>query len=266
MNVYSAQILKNIFWLKDTIHFVEAKSLLTKPRPEKWSKKEILGHLIDSARYNLQRFNEIPLSEKTYQINSYPQVGLVKLNDYQNADLQELIMTFQLLNRQICKAIDRLSDENMKIEIQAYGEKKDLHWLIKDYVEHLEHHLKQILSDSDTKAPKNFSYHLSLKKAQSALAEAPTEFLKLTEFGDLEIEYYKPNKVDKQKPHDRDELYIISKGQGEFLLEDQKFEIKTNDLLFVKAQDEHRFVNFSDDFETWVIFYGIKRERDGRPA
>lgn len=258
MNVYSSKILDYLFRLKNEIHFISVEDLLHRRSPEKWSKKEILGHLIDSARYNLQRFNEIPLAKETYKITSYPQAELVQQNDYQGVDLQELICLLQLMNKQICHSIEQISDEQLSIEIEAYGEKRNLEWLIDDYVIHLKHHLDQIL-DSPKSALSNFPNHISIETAQNLLTKASSPFLKLMEFGDLEVEYYKPDKIDMQKPHDRDELYFISNGSGEFVLEEQRFNVKQHDVLFVKAQDAHRFENFSADFETWVVFYGVKR-------
>ncbi len=60
--------------------------LAQKISPEKWSKKEILGHLIDSGINNLQRFTEIQYEKKLYKIRKYEQDVLVKANDYQNAN------------------------------------------------------------------------------------------------------------------------------------------------------------------------------------
>ncbi len=259
MNSNIIKINQNIFRLKNEIHFISEKELISKPNPEKWSKKEILGHLIDSARYNLQRFNEILISDGIYKIQSYQQAPLVRVNNYQNTDLEELITFWQLLNKQICKCIKQLTNDQLSIKIDAYGEIKDMAWLIEDYVVHLEHHLNQILAEISVDRKIVVPTLISHKKAQKALQNVPSEFLKFMEFGELEIEYYKPNKIDKQTPHDRDELYIVSKGSGEFIMEEQKFEVTANDLLFVKAHDKHRFVNFSADFETWVIFYGIVR-------
>ena len=57
-------------------------------------------------------------------------------------------------------------------------------------------------------------------------------------------------------PHKQDELYVIISGNGTFLNNDQRVIFKPGDVLFVKAGVKHRFENFTDDFATWVIFYG----------
>jgi mannose-6-phosphate isomerase-like protein (cupin superfamily) len=81
-------------------------------------------------------------------------------------------------------------------------------------------------------------------------------FSEMFSHGTLSLEVYKPVETDNQKPHDRDEVYIIISGKGEFLCGDQIVPFEMNDFLFVPAGVEHRFLNFSDDFATWVIFYG----------
>jgi mannose-6-phosphate isomerase-like protein (cupin superfamily) len=78
----------------------------------------------------------------------------------------------------------------------------------------------------------------------------------LFEHGSLEIEIYAPRGRDPQQPHSRDELYVIISGTGYFLNGDERHPFKPGDLLFVPAGAIHRFEDFSDDFATWVMFYG----------
>ncbi|MEM8848319.1 MAG: cupin domain-containing protein, partial [Bacteroidota bacterium] len=66
----------------------------------------------------------------------------------------------------------------------------------------------------------------------------------------------KPNQVDLQEPHSRDEVYVIISGTGEFLIRDKRYTFAPGDFLFVPAGVEHRFENFTEDFATWVLFYG----------
>lgn len=49
---------------------------------------------------------------------------------------------------------------------------------------------------------------------------------------------------------------MIAKGSGTFIKDKEKILFTTGDVLFVPAKIEHRFENFTDDFATWVIFYG----------
>lgn len=94
------------------------------------------------------------------------------------------------------------------------------------------------------------------KKALKKLAEQDSPFLKLFEHGTLTVEIYKPEKVDLQQPHSRDEVYVVVSGTGEFMNDGERTTFTPGDFLFVPAGVEHRFENFTDDFSTWVIFYG----------
>ena len=115
-----------------------------KSLPEKWSKKEILGHLIDSGINNLQRFTEIQFSDKPYVMRKYNQNELVIANDYQNAESKEILDFWAALNRRIQSLIKKQTDESLAYEIKYEGEILNLEFLMKDYVDHLEHHLNQI--------------------------------------------------------------------------------------------------------------------------
>lgn len=81
-------------------------------------------------------------------------------------------------------------------------------------------------------------------------------FVTLLRHGSLEVEVYAPQGRDLQSPHTRDELYIVVSGSGHF---DNGGDVRAfgpGDLIFVPAQRPHRFIEFSDDFSTWVVFYG----------
>jgi mannose-6-phosphate isomerase-like protein (cupin superfamily) len=78
----------------------------------------------------------------------------------------------------------------------------------------------------------------------------------LMEHGSMKLRYYKPRGPDLQTPHDQDELYIVASGRGTFFVGGQRVAFGRGDVLFAAAQVEHRFEDFSDDFATWVVFYG----------
>jgi mannose-6-phosphate isomerase-like protein (cupin superfamily) len=82
--------------------------------------------------------------------------------------------------------------------------------------------------------------------------------------GSLEVEIFSPKNVDTQKPHSRDELYVVAAGTGWFYQEGRRLPFVPGDLLFAAAGEVHRFEDFSDDFLVWVIFYG--REGGERSA
>lgn len=78
----------------------------------------------------------------------------------------------------------------------------------------------------------------------------------MLENGSMELGYYQPKSIDEQSPHDQDEIYIVQTGTGTLVRGDEMISFGPGDALFVAAGVEHHFVDFSDDFGTWVIFYG----------
>ncbi len=76
------------------------------------------------------------------------------------------------------------------------------------------------------------------------------------EHGTLQVKMYRPAGTDMQKPHTRDEVYVIARGSGWFVNGPERHPFQTGDMLFVPAGVEHRFDEFTDDFCTWVLFYG----------
>lgn len=93
----------------------------------------------------------------------------------------------------------------------------------------------------------------------TALAELKgreSEFMELFTHGSLYVEVYAPKVEDRQKPHKRDEVYVIISGEGEFVNQGKRTRFAAGDFLFVPAGAVHRFENFSPDFATWVLFYG----------
>lgn len=78
----------------------------------------------------------------------------------------------------------------------------------------------------------------------------------LFEHGSLVVKLYAPRGSDPQTPHSRDEIYVIAQGRGEFICHGSRQSFAPEDVLFVAANVEHRFENFSEDFAAWVFFYG----------
>lgn len=98
---------------------------------------------------------------------------------------------------------------------------------------------------------------ISLTKALNQLDDDKVQlFAKVMEHGSMSVEIYRPQKTDLQTPHKQDELYVVMSGSGEFLNDGKRNSFGAGDVLFVLAGIEHRFENFTDDFVTWVIFYG----------
>lgn len=81
--------------------------------------------------------------------------------------------------------------------------------------------------------------------------------------GSMTLRFYAPRGTDPQQPHGQDELYIVANGTGIYVCDDRRTAFGPGDVLFAAAHAVHRFEDFSDDFETWVVFYGPE---GGEPA
>jgi quercetin dioxygenase-like cupin family protein len=97
---------------------------------------------------------------------------------------------------------------------------------------------------------------LTPSTALAALAATDKPFVLLFRHGTLEVEFYKPDGVDRQKPHTRDEVYVVVSGTGTFLCDGKRQPFAPGEVLFAAAGAEHRFEDFTPDFATWVFFYG----------
>ncbi|MFN0175910.1 MAG: cupin domain-containing protein [Saprospiraceae bacterium] len=98
---------------------------------------------------------------------------------------------------------------------------------------------------------------ISVNEALSALqAHEGKTFLQLIRHGTMSVEIYQPRGRDLQQPHLQDEIYVVMSGSGIFQKGSEKYPFGPGDLLFVPAGVEHRFLEFTEDFKTWVIFYG----------
>ena len=125
------------------------EELLNKPALGKWSRQEILGHLVDSAINNLKRFAEIQFLPQPYTVVSYQQNDLVAVNNYQKLPLDHLLRLWEVLNRQIVYVVKNIPPEKLECPVDPQYENREmktLRWIICDYVAHMEHHFKQIFN------------------------------------------------------------------------------------------------------------------------
>lgn len=106
-------------------------------------------------------------------------------------------------------------------------------------------------------------HHITAAQAAGTLPGPPTPeypdgepFAELLRHGTMSLELYAPVGRDLQQPHDQDELYIVVAGTARFVRGADTVDVAVHDVLFVPAGMEHRFVDFSDDFATWVVFWG----------
>ncbi|MGZ3884236.1 MAG: DinB family protein [Bacteroidia bacterium] len=116
-----------------------------KPAPGKWSKKEIIGHLIDSATNNHQRFIRIQFENEPHI--QYDQNNWNLYGHYNKLDKEHVISFWAIYNIHLTELIKRIPEHNLGLTSRTNNnESVTLGWLINDYVSHMEHHLRQVVT------------------------------------------------------------------------------------------------------------------------
>lgn len=129
---------------------LQEEDFAAKPTPEKWSKKEIVGHLIDSAQNNLRRFI-VGQYESTPPHIVYDQNFWVKANNYQSMTSLDVIVMWMLVNFRISEILENMPEENYKKQCntgKGAPQLYTLEWLAEDYVKHMKHHINQVIPGS----------------------------------------------------------------------------------------------------------------------
>ncbi|MBK7035479.1 MAG: DinB family protein [Chitinophagales bacterium] len=130
-------------------NFISEYEFNSKPAPEKWSRKEVLGHLVDSAQNNLRRFivGQYQQNDKIF----YDQNFWNAANNYQFESRQDIITLWVLLNKRICAVLNNIPVEKYENIIDTGRDSispKTIIWLAEDYVKHMKHHINQIIPGS----------------------------------------------------------------------------------------------------------------------
>jgi DinB family protein len=133
------------------------KRASVRPAPGKWSRKEILGHLIDSAANNHQRFVRAQLQEDLV-FPGYDQDAWVRVQGYQHASWEELVTLWRAYNLHVARVVETADPEECarprarhNLDAIAFvtvpaREPATLAYLMRDYLAHLKHHLRQALA------------------------------------------------------------------------------------------------------------------------
>lgn len=135
----------------------------SRPRaPGQWSRKEIVGHLIDSAVNNHARFVRAVLQDDLV-FDGYDQDGWVRAQRYRERSWPALVRVWRLLNRQIADVVGGMPAEALERPRRRHNlheiafrpapvdAEATLAYLIRDYVAHLQHHLAQVLEPADAR-------------------------------------------------------------------------------------------------------------------
>ena len=123
--------------------------LLNRAGPGRWSRKEVLGHLVDSAANNHSRFVLAQLAGPL-QMRAYDQDAWVRLSAYQHLSSAELLALWTTYNRFFLHLLVQIPEETLAVEcFTPNANPVTLCWLINDYVLHLEHHVQQIIYEHE---------------------------------------------------------------------------------------------------------------------
>jgi hypothetical protein len=141
----------SLFRLKELVKIIPPllrvlpeEEFIRKHSPEKWSKKEILGHLIDSASNNHNRLLRIQYENEP--VIAYDRDQWNRLSYHQELDTGHLINLWTALNFHLYEIASRIPGKDLqRAGLLANGQKYPLYWYISDYIRHLEHHLRQIV-------------------------------------------------------------------------------------------------------------------------
>lgn len=144
----STTAIARLLHLCDTIpsilRAIDEHSFSQKPFPDKWSKKEILGHLIDSATNNHQRFIRGQFQDLPFIV--YDQVQWNEKSQYQQMQAEQIISFWEAYNRHLVALLQLIPAENMMKKVdRGEEEPRTLQYILEDYVDHMEHHLRQII-------------------------------------------------------------------------------------------------------------------------
>lgn len=134
----------------EKLRTIQEADMRAKPRPEKWSRIEVIGHLIDSAHSNLRRF-VTGQYEATPPHIIYEQEFWVKANAYQQAPIETVITLWILMNHRIATVLSQMDEKNYTKQCNTGRGEQNLHsliWLASDYVKHMKHHLNQVIPGS----------------------------------------------------------------------------------------------------------------------
>ena len=113
-------------------------------RPGGWNRKQIVGHLIDSAANNRQRFVRAAI-EGRYAGPGYAQDDWVAVHGYADQSWQDLLRWWLTEHQILMAVVDRIPEDKYSAQCTVGdGNPVSLRFLIEDYVAHQQHHFRQI--------------------------------------------------------------------------------------------------------------------------
>jgi hypothetical protein len=128
----------------EELRAISEEAASAKPVPSQWSIKELLGHLLDSASNNHQRFVRLQIFTEI-EFPYYQQNEFVLVNHYQNQDWNTLLDFWKFYNLHLVHLVEHMDESKLSnVWITPDQERLTLGHIVEDYLRHLRHHLKQI--------------------------------------------------------------------------------------------------------------------------
>jgi hypothetical protein len=143
------ELLATIGVAEPTLRALTDDIVSTQPAPDRWTIKEVVGHLIDSAANNHQRFVRAQFTTRLV-FPKYEQNEWVGSQNYRAADWQGLVELWAAYNRHLAHVIKNASTNTLTVECKIGDyDPVTLQFLMEDYVVHLKHHLQKIAERLD---------------------------------------------------------------------------------------------------------------------
>ena len=149
MKEIARQIRALILTVEPQLSCMNYDEVRFKPGPNEWSKKEILGHLIDSAANNHQRFVRA-VNKVADRFPTYNQDEWVRIQHHDEAPWPSLVALWSAYNLHLSRVIESIPEDAESSPCNIGKESPvTLEFVVKDYLRHLQHHLKDILSEQE---------------------------------------------------------------------------------------------------------------------
>lgn len=152
---YSDDLRATVIERRESLRRISDDAAAMRPSPDAWSAKEIIGHLIDSASNNHQRFVRARWQDDLI-FPGYEQDGWVAAQRYNTTDWHELLDLWALFNRHLARVMDGVPDD-VRLRVHTRHNLHERAWTVvpvdqpttldyfmRDYVGHLHHHLRQL--------------------------------------------------------------------------------------------------------------------------